>query len=118
MSEPPFASSRESHKSPRKICWSQSARSVPITTELPSGESSIPEKLTELKNSSRVSLGLLSAEAKNAQPTITTTTNTARLIRIGVPGGKKVYTTCDSVEANLWLGVHIRGRVPGNSFTI
>jgi hypothetical protein len=68
---------------------------------LPSGEISIPEKLTELKNSSKVNFGLLSAEAKNAQATITMTTNTALWIRIGVPGGKKVYTTADSTEASL-----------------
>ena len=39
--------------------WSQSARSVLRTTELPSGEISSAEKLTELKNSSSVSLGLV-----------------------------------------------------------
>ena len=53
-----LTSSRQSQRSLRKICWSQSARSVPMTTELPSGEISSAVKSTELKNSSRVSLGL------------------------------------------------------------
>src|SRR5215469_4885776 len=51
-------SSRCSQRSVRKICWSQSARRVAMTTELPSGEISTPGKLTELKKASSVSLGL------------------------------------------------------------
>src|SRR6202023_333627 len=57
MSELPLASSWYSHKSWRKICWSQSARSATSATELPSGEISTAGKLTELKNSSTVNLG-------------------------------------------------------------
>src|ERR1700730_2088747 len=46
-----------SQSSLRKIWRSQSALSVSMTTEFPSGETFISGKLTELKKSSRVSLG-------------------------------------------------------------
>src|ERR1700681_1582805 len=48
-----------SQSSLRKIWRSQSALSVSITTEFPSGETFTSGKLTELKNSSRVSLGFV-----------------------------------------------------------
>src|SRR2546430_952419 len=71
-----------------------------MTTELPSGESSTEEKLTELKNSSRVSFGLPSAKARRAQLITTATTTAVLLIRIRVSERNKVYTTADSGEAS------------------
>src|SRR5712664_156914 len=72
-----------------------------MTTELPSGASSTAEKLTELKNSSRVSFGFVWASTKSAQLTTKTITTAAFWVRIRVPSGKKVYTTADSAEATV-----------------
>jgi hypothetical protein len=63
-----------------------------MITELPSGEISGGEKLTELKNSSRVNFGLrfCSGWAKTREKHVTTiaTRKTVLWIRIRVPGGK------------------------------
>src|SRR5277367_4031029 len=50
--------------------WSQSARSASINTDWPSGESFTPSKLTELKNSSMVILGLAAVCAER-RPRVT-----------------------------------------------
>src|SRR5579864_1652072 len=61
-----------------------------MTTELPSGETSSAEKLTELKASSRVSLGLFWAGARNAQVNAIATTHKVLRVRIGFPVGRRV----------------------------
>ena len=66
MSEPLSPAPRYSHKFLLKICRSQSARSVPITTEFPSGDNFTDEKLTELKNSSRAYFRFVLSEGECA----------------------------------------------------
>src|SRR5258708_6223332 len=61
-----------------------------MTTELPSGESSRAGTPTELKNSSRVSLGLLWAWAMRAKVSAIATTTGVFWIRIGFPVGRRV----------------------------
>ena len=83
----------------RKICWSQSARSVSMTTELPSGEISRAVKLTELKNSSRVSLGLFWAVPASVHWRRLQGSERHFAIRMGPR--EEGYTTAGSLEASL-----------------
>jgi hypothetical protein len=69
-----------------------------MTTEFPSGESSIVEKLTELKNSSSVTFAL--SCAINAEHEMATNMNESSLVRIiASPGVNEVYTRACSREA-------------------
>src|ERR1700731_3159104 len=74
---------------------SQSARSVEITTDWPSGESCTPVISTELKNSSSVSLGLSAACAEASSTTTSRKKNTEFPVVIGAVEKNSRLHGCD-----------------------